>query len=67
MARLGRAQLRENSTACHSSRIRLRVEPTRPITCASNDQGRWTRVLQMEAYRITDLCSLHDGGELVFR
>lgn len=34
VARLGRSQLRENSTACQSSRMRFRDEPTRPITCA---------------------------------
>ena len=33
VATFGRSELRENSTACHSSSTRFRREPTMPITC----------------------------------
>ena len=33
VARLGLSEVRENSTACHRSKVRLRAEPTRPVTC----------------------------------
>lgn len=36
VARLGRSELRENSTACHSRSTRFRSEPTSPMTCAAS-------------------------------
>lgn len=35
VARLGRSMTRESSTACHSMRVRLRDDPTSPVTCTS--------------------------------